>query len=221
MTRYAQQVAPATSGSGNLIGTTPTVGAAWEDCPNGYGGSGGFFKSEGNAYWSTSDWEMCRIPTNAGNADGYVEGVFTPTGDDWIMSVLARCQADGQRYQLTLSGSSGNAWISLESAAGGFPETIVATTTHGLAAGNRSTHTIRLNFTGSSFDAQLNGASAFMSGTNATLTASGYAGAGGRSVSFASMDALDTTAGAGPVITGPLAGGGRTHSTLTQGRLAP
>lgn len=198
MARYAQQVAPASAGGGNLIGWVPTVGAAWQDCPNGYGGAGSFFKQDGSPFWGTTEWEMTRIPTNSGNADGYVEGVFTPAGDDWIMSVFLRSQVDGQRYQLTLSGSSGNSWISLESGAGGFPGTVVAATTHGIAASNRGTHTIRLTATGTGFEGSLNGAAPFITGTNATLAAVGYAGQGGRSLSFRSLDAFDTTGGGTP-----------------------
>ncbi len=211
MTKYAQQVAPASSGSGSLIGWVPTVGAAWQDCPNGYGGVGSFFKLDGNAFWNTNEWEMARIPTNSGNADGPVEGVFQPDGDDWIMSVFMRGQTDGQRYQLTLSGSSGNSWISLESGAGGFPGAVVATTTHGIAASNRGTHTIKLEATGTGFVGSLNG-TPFISGTNATLAAGGHAGQGGRSVRFISLDANDTTA-SGPVITGPSGAAGAAGST--------
>lgn len=204
MATYAQQSAPASSGGFALIGSTPTVGAAWADTSNGYGGASAFYKNDGVTYWNSTEWEVVQIPTNAGNADGYVEGVFTAEGDDWIFIVHARCQASGQRYQLTLSGSSGNSWISLESGGGGFPGTVVATTTHGVASSNRTQHTIRLTFTGSSFEGSLDGAAAFISGTNGTLTAAGYAGIGGRSTRFHTMVGVDTTGGAAATTPPPL-----------------
>lgn len=43
---------------------------------------------------------------------------------------------------------------------------------------------------------------------------------GGNTINVSRATFIDASA-SGPVITGPLAGGGRTHSTLTQGRLAP
>jgi hypothetical protein len=143
---------------------------------------------------------------------------FTPTGDNWQAIVHLRVQGDDSCYQLILGPStttgcgmsrraSTDNWggVGFGGAGTGYTATV----------GDRSQHTLSYTVTGSVFSAAFDGTPITFasSTTDATITAAGVAGFGGRDISVTSFTADGSTTGGdttAPVITGP---GGATGST--------
>lgn len=154
--------------------------------------------------------------TTSTSADGYVEAVMAGTSFAVIYFREQGSGAIGEGYQWQIFPSYSKL---VHRSAGGTLTDIGATDSTPLINMSVSSQTFKVVYTGSTFDFYLDGVLKY-SRTDSTLNAAGRvsidANAG---VSLLDL-IVDGGAPAGPVITGPLANGGLTYSTLTQGRRA-
>lgn len=186
---------------GNLVGSTPTVGAAWALTSSTYQ-SNTYYQQSGVSYTypNGSVWGIAHIPTTAASADDPVTVKFTPAADNWIAGLCIRIDGSGNRYELTLR-YDGNAYLGHQLAADAWQTTpIGSATAHGIAASNRTQHTIELIPTGTSLVVKVDGAT-LMTETNSAISAAGYGGMHGREALF---DDFAVGIASAPVITVPI-----------------
>jgi hypothetical protein len=182
----------------NLVGLTPTVGAAWATVSSTY---------QSNSYWQPTGVGYCypygplgiaKIPTTANSADDPVTVKFTPVADSWIAGVCIRIDGSDNRYELTLH-NNGNAYLAHQLAADAWQTTpIGSATAHGIAASNRTQHTIELIPTGTSLVVKVDGTT-IMTETNSAISAAGYGAMLGREAFF--DDFAVGTASSNPILT--------------------
>lgn len=215
------------SGTGFISGhTSDVVGGTWSPIASPHGSGWDSSLTGGILTTGSSSLQIWKPATGAGDQAQTLTLEYTPFADDWIAGFLLR-----------VSGTSGY-WVNIgpaeilvrkwsDTSDWGFLSAIASQTTGYLGAGDRSPHTLVASidaagvftfsldgvpFSGGGFASAVTDPGTDYTGTDWAFTA--------RSLDITRFAASDGTS-SGPTITGPLAGGGRTHSTLTQGRLAP
>lgn len=168
------------------------------------------------------------VPTGTPDGAYTVEGYLTNADGSSALTLQLRRQGDGTQYWLEIAGNgtvilyNGISFAILgtwtpASLSSGWVRAVVAV---------NSGYGFTLSLWWDSIRANLGTGPALV--INAVLVTDGtsyIAGAGRLGVGVRNAElgfpiTLTDSASAGPVITGPLTNGGRTHSTLTQGRLA-
>ena len=211
----AQYLNETYSSGSYLVGKTADVGGTWSNTEsfqgtgdiNISGGRGSFDASSIHSYYNTA---------SPGDDVQDITLEWTPSADNWFAGCMARYQTTGGAQLLCFISSSTFTCVKLSSNTN-WTGTTLWTATPTLAAGDRSSHTLRFKVSASGvMEVWLDGASVTLTGTTTdnTLTASGsksgFWGRGATSTQVSAEDgtATDTTA---PTLTSPTG----TGSTLT------
>lgn len=194
-----------TFSSGSFLdGKTADVGGTWSNPTNNWGTANPSISGGVVSYDTSSPYSYINSAT-PGDSIQDVTLEWTPQADNWLVGCVARYQTTGGAQLLCWINSSTFNIVKLANATD-WTGTVLATATPTIAAGNRSSHTLRFSVDASgAMLVWLDGASVTLTGTTTdnTLTASGSkVGMWGRGASSTQITADDGTTGA-PVITGP------------------
>lgn len=199
-----------------LIGKTADVGGTWSN-PASFQGTGDINISGGRGGFDASSIYSYYNTASPGDDVQDITVEWTPFADNWFAGCVARYQTTGGAQLLCWINSSTFTVVNLASNTD-WTGTTLCTATPTIAAGDRSSHTLRFKVDASGvITVWLDGASVTLTGTTTdnTLTASGSkSGFWGRGATSTQVSA-DDTAAAAPVITSPSgAATGPTQATI-------
>lgn len=197
----AQFLSETFSSGSFLDGKTADVGGTWSNPTNNWGTANPSISGGVVSYDSTSPYSYINgaIP---GDSLQDISLEWTPQADNWLVGCVSRYQTTGGAQLLCWINSSTFTVVKLSSATD-WPGTTLCTATPTIAAGNRTSHTLRFSVDASGVMlVWLDGASVTLTGTTTdnTLTASGSnVGMWGRGASSTTITAEDGTAGGSSV----------------------
>lgn len=199
-----------------LVGKTADVGGTWSNPTNNWGTANPSISGGLVNYDATSPYSY----TNSATPGDSVQDIsleWTPQADNWLVGCVARYQTTGGAQLLCWINSSTFTVVKLSSSTD-WPGTTLCTATPTIAAGNRSSHTLRFKVDASGvMSVWLDSASVTLTGTTTdnTLTASGSkVGMWGRGASSTQITADDGTSGAATLSAPTQSATGPTHATI-------
>lgn len=199
-----------------LVGKSADVGGAWSNPANNWGTADPAISGGRCLFDTTSPYSYVNSAA-PGDSVQDITVEWTPAADNWFIGAIARYQVSGGSQLLCRMSSGGFSIVKLSSATD-WPGTTLATATASIAAGDRTSHTLRFKVDAAgAMSVWLDGSPVTMTGTTTdnTLTASGsksgFWGRGGSSTQITADDGASAAA----TLSSPIANAtGPTQATI-------